>query len=334
MIQQANLSVEPQWQKELKQSFSRLDDLLSFLQISTENIDQHSEARRLFSMRVPKPFAKLMMPGDIDDPLLKQVMPSVQEFETKAGFITDPLDEHNSAQPGLLHKYKSRVLIMFKTGCAVNCRYCFRRHFPYADNSVNKSQLKQHLQYLEDHSEINEVILSGGDPLMAKDDATSWFVSQLELIPNIKRLRIHTRLPVVIPSRITQALCDILKNSRLKTIMVLHINHENEISPELANGLLKLKQANCTLLNQAVLLKNINDNVATQVNLSERLFEVGILPYYLHLFDKVDGASHFNVDEADAKRVYGQMLVELPGFLMPKLVREIGGEASKTPISL
>ena len=334
MIQQANLSVESQWQKELKQSFSRLDDLLSFLEISTENIDQHNEARRLFAMRVPKPFAKLMTLGDIDDPLLKQVMPSVQEFETKAGFITDPLDEHNSEQPGLLHKYKSRVLIMFKTGCAVNCRYCFRRHFPYADNSVNKSQLKQHLQYLEDHPEINEVILSGGDPLMAKDDAISWFVSQLELIPNIKRLRIHTRLPVVIPSRITQDLCDILKNSRFKTIMVLHINHENEISPELANGLLKLKQANCTLLNQAVLLKDINDNAETQVNLSERLFEVGILPYYLHLFDKVDGASHFNVDEAEAKLIYSEMLIELPGFLMPKLVREIGGEASKTPISL
>ena len=334
MIQQANLSVESQWQKELKQSFTRLEDLLTYLNIDAENIDQDNEARRLFSMRVPRPFAQLMRHGDDQDPLLLQVLPSAKEFESKAGFVIDPLQEHNAEQPGLLHKYESRVLIMFKTGCAVNCRYCFRRHFPYADNAVNKQQLLQHIDYIKAHSEINEVILSGGDPLMAKDDAIEWFIGQLEQLPNIKRLRIHTRLPVVIPSRITNDLVNMLERASFKTIVVLHINHANEISERLKKGVAHLKRADCTVLNQAVLLKNVNDNADSQIELSEALFDGGILPYYLHLFDKVDGASHFDIDESKAIAIYKAMLKALPGFLMPKLVREIGGEASKTPISL
>ncbi len=336
MIQQANLSVESQWQKELKESFTRLEDLLHFLQIDSLTMAEDSRARDLFSMRVPKPFARLMTPNNEHDPLLLQVLPSRNEFLESADFVADPLDEHDSKQPGLLHKYQSRVLIMFKTGCAVNCRYCFRRHFPYADNSVNKKQLLEHIEYLKHHPEVNEVILSGGDPLMAKDDALLWFINELQHITHIKRLRIHTRLPVVIPSRITHDLVNILSNAatnHFKVLMVLHINHANEISDALKNGVTRLKQANVTILNQAVFLNGVNDSVAAQVALSEQLFEADILPYYLHLFDKVKGAVHFDVHEERVKYIYQGMLKALPGFLVPKLVREIGGEVSKTPIS-
>jgi L-lysine 2,3-aminomutase len=338
MIQQANVSVESHWQKELKESFSRPKDLLEFLGLSdhlqSSQFEKDNDARQLFAMRVPKHFAKLMKPNDRNDPLLKQVLPSHKEFVDVDGFTADPLDEHEAELPGLLHKYRSRVLIMFRTGCAVNCRYCFRRHFPYEDNSVNKQQLNEHLSYLQAHPEINEVILSGGDPLMAKDESLAWFIEQLDAIKSVTRLRIHTRLPVVIPSRITNDLCELLNKSRLNAVVVLHINHPNEVSDALRAGVKKLKQADVTVLNQAVLLSGINNEVATQVQLSETLFSAGILPYYLHLFDKVSGASHFDSCEKNALKIYRQMLKELPGFLVPKMVREIGGEASKTPIEL
>lgn len=332
MIQQASLSVESQWQKELKQSFTKPEDLLRFLNLDPEHYQQDVKARKLFNMRVPKHFASLMQKSQPNDPLLLQVLPSKLEFVEEFGFVTDPLLEHDAKQPGLLHKYKSRVLVMFKTGCAVNCRYCFRRHFPYADNSVNKSKLLEVLAYLKGHEEINEVILSGGDPLMADDKAITWFVNECEQIPQLKRLRIHTRLPVVLPNRMTTELKQTLSNSRLQTVIVLHINHQNELSVQLKEACHEFKLAGITLLNQAVLLKGINDTCAEQVALSEALFDSHILPYYLHLFDKVKGASHFYLDDQKAKQIYSEMLAELPGFLVPKLVREIGGETSKTPV--
>lgn len=332
MIQQAELSVEPLWQKELKTGFSRPKELLAFLNIDEGYGDVDEDARRLFPMRVPKPFAKLMTPGDRGDPLLLQVLPVADEFEKVTGFVTDPLQEQNNNLPGLLHKYRSRVLIIFKGGCAVNCRYCFRRHFPYQENQVNRTQLKQHLEYIRDNHEINEVILSGGDPLMAKDETIDWFVSELEQISHITRLRIHTRLPVVIPSRVTNSLVTRLSQSPLKVVVVLHINHANEIGEELAKACRQLRENNITLLNQAVLLKGVNDSLETQVALQEALFNADVLPYYLHLFDKVDGASHFYLDDEFALKLYKEMMAALPGFLVPKLVREIGGETSKTPV--
>lgn len=332
MIQQATLSVESQWQKELKQSFTRLKPLFEYLSLPTDQIVEDQQASQLFNMRVPKHFASLMEPANANDPLLLQVMPSRLEFNQFAGFTTDPLNEQSSELPGLLHKYKSRVLLMLKTGCAVNCRYCFRRHFPYQDNSVNKQKLVTVFGYLKQHTEVNEVILSGGDPLMADDDMIVWLFEQLASIPSIKRIRIHTRLPVVIPSRLTKALFDAMANTKVKVILVMHINHANEISELLTQKLNLFKHANITLLNQAVLLKDINDSIVTQVALSEKLFDAGILPYYLHLLDRVEGASHFEVNDNDAKELYQKMLTELPGFLVPKLVREVGGETSKTPV--
>jgi EF-P beta-lysylation protein EpmB len=223
---------------------------------------------------------------------------------------------------------------MVKTGCAINCRYCFRRHFPYADNSPNKVRWQQALNYIKQHLEINEVIFSGGDPLMASDEHLQWLITEIEKIPHITRLRIHTRLPIVIPQRITPALVKALSLTRLKPVIVFHINHANEIDANVSQAIEPLLAARIPLFNQSVLLKDINDNANTLATLSESLFDVGIQPYYLHLFDKVQGVAHFDVTESEAKKITLQLMAILPGYLMPKLVREIAGEANKTPINL
>jgi EF-P beta-lysylation protein EpmB len=334
MIQTNEVNLHSNWQKELANVVTCPKTLVKMLGIEAHFSEKDLEARRLFPMRVPQPFIKKMRFGDANDPLLLQVLPQYQEFISQLGYNKDPLEEQQSAIPGLLHKYRSRVLVMFKTGCAVNCRYCFRRHFPYQENQVNKAALLNIVEYLKAHTHINEVILSGGDPLMAKDSAIDWFLDKLEQLKHIKRLRIHSRLPVVIPARITPELCERLSISRLKVIFVNHINHANEIDSDFTSAMQMLKQANVILLNQAVLLKGINDTVAAQVALSEQLFDADILPYYLHLLDKVEGASHFDMSEESALNLMAGMLAELPGFLVPKLVREIGGKTSKTPIDL
>ena len=322
------------WQKELASVVTDPKELLSLLNIDSNEYEQHFAARKLFPVRVPKPFIAKMTKGDINDPLLAQVMPLNSEFEQVIGYSSDPLAEHDTVAEGLLHKYKHRVLMIVKAGCAVNCRYCFRRHFPYEDNSPNKLRWQQALDYIKQHGEINEVIFSGGDPLMASDEHLSWLINQLELIPHVKRLRIHTRLPVVIPQRITQNLCDMLANSRLKPVMVFHINHGNEIDDTFLQAIESLIAARIPLFNQSVLLANINDDADTLCALSEKLFDSGIQPYYIHVLDKVLGAAHFDVSEDKAKQIAKQMMATLPGFLMPKFVRENAGEANKTPLNL
>lgn len=283
-------------------------------------------------MRVPHHFINLMRKGDSQDPLLRQVLPVADEFIQKQGFTDDPLAEQESELPGLLHKYKSRVLIVFRGGCAINCRYCFRRHFPYEQHSFGREQQQQALDYISQHPELNEVILSGGDPLMASDKHILAFAKVCADIPHIKRLRIHSRLPVVIPSRLQSALAEQLVTTGLKIILVIHANHPHEISPQLAAGLLNWRNAGITLLNQSVLLAGVNDSAATLVQLSEALFAAHTLPYYLHQLDAVAGASHFAVSDTMALQLATQLRHELPGFLVPKLVREWAGEASKTPL--
>lgn len=219
--------------------------------------------------------------------------------------------------------------MIVKGGCAVNCRYCFRRHFPYSDNKGGKTQWKTALNYIAEHPELNEVILSGGDPLMAKDHELAWLFDEIESIPHIKRLRIHTRLPVVIPNRITDELCTLIRNSRLQTILVTHINHANEINNELTGAMKKLKRVNVTLLNQGVLLRGINDSVEALTALSETLFTAGIQPYYLHVLDKVQGAAHYMVDDTEARRLMAGLMQNVSGYMVPKLTREIGGEQVK-----
>ena len=209
------IAVEPNWQKELSQAFTVPEKLLEFVNLDPALFSQHSKARKLFAMRVPKPFAQRMEKGNPEDPLLKQVLPLAEEFVTAPGFSEDPLLEQQNSQPGLLHKYLSRVLLIVRGGCAVNCRYCFRRHFPYGENSVNKQGWLEALSYIEQDPQINEVIYSGGDPLMAKDEFLAWLTEQVASIKHVTRLRIHTRLPVVIPNRITPELLSWFTESRL-----------------------------------------------------------------------------------------------------------------------
>jgi L-lysine 2,3-aminomutase len=334
IITQISDKLHTSWQKELANVITDPKTLLESLNICPNEYQHHFKARKLFPVRVPRPLLSRMKKGDINDPILKQVMPLDVEFSVTDGYSEDPLEEHDTVAPGLLHKYKHRVLMMVKTGCAVNCRYCFRRHFPYADNSPNKARWQQALTYIKNHSEINEVIFSGGDPLMANDEHLQWLIDEIEKIPHIKRLRIHTRLPIVIPQRITPALVKTLSATKLKVAIVFHVNHGNEIDENVSQAIEPLRVARIPLFNQSVLLKGINDNANTLAELSERLFDVGIQPYYLHLFDKVQGVAHFDLTEDQAKEITLKLMAILPGFLMPKLVREIAGEASKTPINL
>ncbi|UTV27559.1 EF-P beta-lysylation protein EpmB [Photobacterium atrarenae] len=327
-------TVEQNWLNDLANAISDPFQLLSALKIDPAPWEKGLAARKLFALRVPLSFVERMEIGNPYDPLLRQVLPLEEEFEVHDGYSHDPLDEQDNAIPGLLHKYKNRVLLITKGGCAVNCRYCFRRHFPYQDNQSGKRNWQVALDYVAAQPEINEVILSGGDPLMAKDSELAWLVERISQIPHVKRLRIHTRLPVVLPARITDELCELLQESRLQTILVTHINHANELNDELRQAMAKLKQAKVTLLNQSVLLKGINDSVGALVQLSEALFDSGILPYYLHVLDKVQGAAHFMVDDTRARQLMAGLLEQVSGYLVPKLTREIGGRCSKTPLDL
>jgi EF-P beta-lysylation protein EpmB len=224
--------------------------------------------------------------------------------------------------------------MIVKGGCAVNCRYCFRRHFPYDENKGSKGNWQLALDYIADKPEIDELILSGGDPLMAKDSELSWLIERAEQIPHLKTLRIHSRLPVVIPARITEQLCLLLANTRLNTVLVTHINHANEIDNELKLAMTRIKASGTTLLNQGVLLKGVNDSVEAQFELSHALFGAGILPYYLHVLDKVQGAAHFYISDEQAKAIIQGLIARVSGYLVPKLTREEGGKASKTPLDL
>ena len=311
-----------------------LKKLLEQLQIDPSPWQHGFEARTLFAQRVPQSFVDRMEKGNPFDPLLRQVLPLSEEFAVHEGYSNDPLEEQDNQIPGLLHKYRNRALMIVKGGCAVNCRYCFRRHFPYQDNKGSKSVWQNSLDYIAIHHELNEVILSGGDPLMAKDDELRWLIEHIAEIPHIKRLRIHSRLPVVIPARITPELLEILHSTRLQVVLVTHINHANEVNQELAGKTDLLKQAGVTLLNQGVLLKGVNDSVQALVDLSEALFDADILPYYLHVLDKVQGAAHFFVSDEQAKELMAGVIQQVSGYLVPKLTREIGGRNSKTPLDL
>ncbi len=327
-------SVEQNWLKQLANGISDPLKLLEQLEIDPKPWQSGFEARKLFAQRVPQSFVDRMEKGNPFDPLLRQVLPLSEEFEIHQGYSNDPLEEQNNAIPGLLHKYRNRALMIVKGGCAINCRYCFRRHFPYQENKGNKSVWQQSLDYIAQHPELNEVILSGGDPLMAKDDELKWLIDHIADISHIKRLRIHSRLPVVIPARVTEQLASILEGTRLQVILVTHINHAQEINQALSDALHRLKKANVTLLNQGVMLKGVNDSVEAQVGLSEALFDAGILPYYMHVLDKVQGAAHFFVSDEKAKAIMAKVIEQVSGYLVPKLTREIGGRSSKTPLDL
>ena len=290
-----------------------------------QSVDQSPD----FPVRVPEPFVTRMVPGDPHDPLLRQVLAVADERHVMPGFVKDPLDELLGPMPGVLHKYRSRVLVIYRGGCAINCRYCFRRHFPYQENTLTARDFDGLVSYLKAHPEVNEVILSGGDPLMADDQALSGLFVRLESVSSIHRLRIHTRLPIVIPERVTDTLCQIIAATALPVVMVLHSNHANEIDQSVMDAVSQLRVVCRSVLNQSVILKGINDSADVLIALSERLFEAGIDPYYLNVLDRVSGAHHFDVSDLEVAALHQALLNALPGYLVPKLVREVPGIGHK-----
>jgi EF-P beta-lysylation protein EpmB len=327
------LKTKQSWQHALAEAVSDADELLAQLGLSGALAAIGKDKIRQFPLRVPQSYINKMRYGDKHDPLLKQVFPLIDESLDVTGYGRDPVgDQLAVTSPGILQKYQGRALLVTTGACAIHCRYCFRRHFPYSDSNPLASQLAETLAQINADTSINEVILSGGDPLSLSDDKLARLVAKLEQIPHLKRLRIHTRLPVVLPERVDDRLLNWIAECKLKVVMVIHANHANEIDAEAANSLLQLQLAGCQLLNQAVLLKGINDSVAALVELSERLNDVNVMPYYLHLLDKVAGAHHFDVAEKKAVELMDAVRKLLPGYLVPRLVREIQGEASKTVI--
>ncbi len=320
------------WQKQLTNAFSNISDLCEYLQISSDDLPLLS-VYKSFPLKVPRSFADCMEPGNPHDPLLKQVIPVQQELLEIPGFISDPVGDMKAvAEAGVIHKYQGRALLITTGGCAINCRYCFRRNFPYSDVQLTTQRQKQALDYIAQHRDITEVILSGGDPLLLNDQKIESLFQQLQQILHLKRIRIHSRLPVVLPARITQRLLTCLAKSNKQVILVIHVNHINELSQQVANACEQLKNHHITLLNQSVLLKGINDSSEQLYQLSEKLFSLGILPYYLHLLDKASGTGHFEVSQEDAIQIMQQVKRQLPGYLVPKLVKEVAGEPYKTNI--
>lgn len=319
------------WQYAMKNMIRSLDELCQWVNITPTDLDASLQAQRDFPVRVPKSYADRIEKGNPRDPLLLQVLPQAAEMLDVAGFTADPLEEaHFNKVPGLIHKYHGRVLLITTPACAVHCRYCFRRHFPYQENTPGLNHWQQALDYIAHDNTIHEVILSGGDPLSASDDYLQQLISRLSDIPHVRWLRIHTRLPVVIPERITDECLDILTGTRLQTTMVLHINHANEISADVVRAITALKARGIRLLNQSVLLKDVNDQLETHVRLLEALHQNGVQAYYLHVLDKVKGAAHFEISDSAALALYEQLRCHLPGFMLPRLVRETAHAPYKT----
>ena len=321
------------WQKALIESSISLDDLLVKLQLSPKQLSLPTE-KIPFKLRVTQSFIDRMQPGNPKDPLLLQILPQHQEQLDVPGYNKNPLQEtEKSPVPGLLHKYHDRVLMLVVGGCAVNCRYCFRRHFPYHSFLPNTKDWPAIIDYIQQNPHIREVILSGGDPLIVKDDHLKKLVATLEAIPHLRRLRIHSRLPVVLPERINEDLLHWMKSSRLQIIVVIHCNHPQEINPSVIQALTQLRQAGVVLLNQAVLLKGINDDATTLVQLSDVLFDQHVHFYYLHKLDPVAGAAHFYVSKESALQLIQTMQGMTAGYLVPKLAQEIIGASSKTTLA-
>ncbi len=329
---QARYLAEPGWQQQLARTITDPGELLERLSVDADHFAGAAAAAMDFPVRVTTDYLSKIRPGDPRDPLLLQIMADAAELRASPGFSRDPVgDLATSPLPGLLHKYPGRVLLVTTGACAIHCRYCFRRHFPYTENQPARQRWRPALEYIRENAGISEVILSGGDPLMLSDRLLEELIGHLQTIPHLKRLRIHSRLPIVLPDRLTHGLVELLGDTRLQCSLVIHANHKNEIADADLPGLHRLASAGISLLNQAVLLRGINNTVDAQAELSERLFEARVLPYYLHLLDPVQGAAHFNVETTEAVEIMQKLRDRLPGYLVPRLVREIAGKKSKTP---
>lgn len=306
-------------------------ELFNALALDATLLEEAYRVATLFPLRFPRHWLSKVRKGNANDPLLQQVLPLHAEFHSPKDYSLDPLGE-KQANPisGLLHKYQGRVLLTVTGSCAIHCRYCFRRNFPYADNNPGRQGWNKVVDYIASDKSITEVILSGGDPLMATNASLKNLTDKLQHIKHLKTLRVHTRMPIVAPDRINTEFLAWLKSLPWQKVIVVHCNHPNELDKKIARVMTKLKKAGAVLLNQSVLLKNINDQAEVLIELSEKLFAMGIIPYYLHMLDKVKGAAHFAVSEKTAKKIINAMQATLPGYLVPRLAKEEAGEKSKT----
>lgn len=312
------------WTRALADAITDPHELLRRLEIDAHDVDFAPD----FPLRVPHSFVERMRMGDRSDPLLRQVLPLATERDSVPSYSPDPLEEASATlAPGVIQKYHGRVLLIAAPSCAVNCRYCFRRSFPYADHQ--QAVAFPSLSAVERDASISEVILSGGDPLMLKDAPLRRLVTRLDAIPHVRRIRIHTRLPVVIPERVTVEFVQLLRDTRAAMSIVLHVNHPNEIAGSFVDALAELHSGGVALLNQSVLLAGVNDDVESLEELSQRLFDNHVLPYYLHLPDRVQGTHHFDVSQEKGLALIAALRGRLPGYLVPRLAREVPGLDAK-----
>ncbi len=321
------------WQRLWRDAIVDPRELLDLLDLGHLAASLLPEQDTGFAMRVPRGFAARMRRGDAADPLLLQVLPQAAELIEAMGYSLDAVGDMDArVAGGVLHKYSGRALLIATGSCAVNCRYCFRRHFPYAEETAAADRWRQAIGYIRADASIAEVILSGGDPLSLSTPKLAEVTDALAAIAHIKRLRIHTRLPVVLPERVDAQFLAWLRALPWPIAIVLHANHANEIDDGVADACVRLRDAGATLLNQSVLLRGVNDDVDALADLSARLFDCGVVPYYLHQLDRVAGAAHFAVDDVRARDLVEQLRGRVSGYLVPRLVREIAGERAKTAL--
>ncbi|MBL8250434.1 MAG: EF-P beta-lysylation protein EpmB [Candidatus Competibacter sp.] len=333
ILTKSNRRETPRWQRELARAITDPAELLQELELDLSWLAPARRASARFPLRVPRGFVARMRKGDPDDPLLRQVLPLAEELAPAPGFVADPVGDHAArAAPGVLHKYRGRALLIATGACAVHCRYCFRRDYPYAENRAGSDEWRSALAYVAADASLREVILSGGDPLSLSDRRLGALLAALDRIPHLERVRIHSRQPIVLPERIDSEFAALLARTRLRVVLVVHANHPREIDRAVRAPLERLAESGVTLLNQSVLLRGVNDAAATLAELSEVLFAARVLPYYLHLLDRVRGAAHYEVNESEASAIMAQLLEQLPGYLVPRLVREQPGYPAKVPV--
>lgn len=324
----------------MREAITSPEELLRALSLDPKLLGPAQAAAAAFGLRVPRSYVRRIRPGDPNDPLLRQVLPLGEERVAAPGFVADPVGEHAALRaPSLLQKYARRALIITTPACAVHCRYCFRREFPYSEvaeaaptsrlASIAGQRFSEALLAIAADPTLEEVILSGGDPLSLSDERLASLTAALSAITHVKRIRVHTRTPIVLPSRVDEALCAWLHGVRSPLVLVLHSNHPHELDEEVLAACARLRATGVVLLNQSVLLKGVNDDAEVLAALSRRLLEAGVLPYYLHVLDRVSGAAHFDVAEERAREIAGQLAALLPGYLVPRLVREQAGEPAK-----
>lgn len=324
------VSAPPRWQDSLASAIRDPEVLLKRLQLPTELLEPAQRASRLFPLMLTESFLSRIKFGDPQDPLLRQVLPLDLEFDEADGYTTDALSEASARKaPGVLEKYAGRVLLVLTGACAINCRYCFRRHYPYGDEPRRLDDWQPAIDAISADQTIHEVILSGGDPLMLTDQRLSDLIQSIEQIGHIKRLRIHTRLPIVLPNRVTDTLLNRLLESRLTPIMVVHTNHPAEIVNDCAEALRQLVSSGIATLNQAVLLRGVNDDIEVLTALCEGLVDLGVMPYYIHQLDRVTGTSHFEVPDTVGVELIRELRSRLPGYAVPRLARETPDIAHK-----